>query len=52
MSEDNFEDLRASREVQGKAPKCMLPAPFLFENVRMLETLFQEDKPAQFLVRH
>ena len=52
ISEETFEKLLASQKAHEEAPKHVLPAPCLFEDLRMLEALFKEDKPALFPIRY
>ena len=51
ISEDEYADLLESRSDPDSPPKLVLPAPRLFDDLKMLETLFLGNTPAVFPIR-
>ena len=52
ISEEDYDEL-CSYNVEGDDPPTyVLPAPRLFEDLEILEAIFQEDLPARYPIRH
>ena len=52
LSQEEAEALIESQEETDKPPKFVLPVPRLFDDVTMLERIFERDTPANFPIRH
>ena len=51
ISEETYDQLIQSQDNHNETPKYVLPAPRLFGDIKILETMFQEETPAQYPVR-
>lgn len=52
ISETTHDSLLESQDKEDEAPRYVLPAPRLFKDLKMMETIFKDTIPTQFPIRH